>query len=140
MSAPVIATPVFLIPENAPFTAEQRAWLSGLFAATLAPQGLGATALGGGEATEARADDHDARARRARLDLVVHGLNSERWGASFVASIASSHGAAARLQRNATIGFIRVTTGPERSNSYSKAIAPFLRWKAATAWAGGAAL
>ena len=53
MSAPVIATPVFLIPENAPFTAEQRAWLSGLFAATLAPQGLGATALGGGEAARA---------------------------------------------------------------------------------------
>jgi sulfite reductase (NADPH) flavoprotein alpha-component len=62
MSAPVIATPVFLIPENAPFTAEQRAWLSGLFAATLAPQGLGATALGGGKASRLSAPSGPALA------------------------------------------------------------------------------
>ncbi len=50
MSAPISAMPMLLIPESAPFTAEQRAWLSGLFAAALAPQMQGATALAPGEA------------------------------------------------------------------------------------------
>ena len=34
--------PVFLLPESAPFTAEQRAWLSGVFAATLLTDAQGA--------------------------------------------------------------------------------------------------
>ena len=50
MSAPILATPMLLIPESAPFTAEQRAWLSGLFAATLTHGVQGATALSPGEA------------------------------------------------------------------------------------------
>src|SRR5829696_3162257 len=45
-------TPVstFTIPENAPFSPEQRVWLSGFFAAALAPHAIGVTALSGGEA------------------------------------------------------------------------------------------
>jgi sulfite reductase (NADPH) flavoprotein alpha-component len=35
MTIPVIVTPVVIIPENAPFSPEQRAWLSGFLAATL---------------------------------------------------------------------------------------------------------
>ncbi len=50
MTAPLMAMPMMLIPESAPFTAEQRAWLSGLFASALAPQMRGVTALGAGEA------------------------------------------------------------------------------------------
>ena len=46
----MIAQPVFLIPESAPFTAEQRAWLSGVFAATLLTDAQGASALGSAEA------------------------------------------------------------------------------------------
>jgi sulfite reductase (NADPH) flavoprotein alpha-component len=40
----------FFIPENAPFTAEQRAWLSGFLAALVSPDVTGATALSSGEA------------------------------------------------------------------------------------------
>ncbi len=40
----------FFIPENAPFTAEQRAWLSGFLAALVSPEATGATALSAGEA------------------------------------------------------------------------------------------
>jgi sulfite reductase (NADPH) flavoprotein alpha-component len=40
----------FLIPENAPFSAEQRAWLSGFLAALVTPDGTGATALSSSEA------------------------------------------------------------------------------------------
>lgn len=42
--------PSFIIPETAPFTADQRAWLSGFFAAALAQGSAGATALSGSEA------------------------------------------------------------------------------------------
>ncbi len=37
--------PLVLIPETAPFTADQRAWLAGYFAALLAPGAAGATPL-----------------------------------------------------------------------------------------------
>src|SRR5947209_13155451 len=40
----------FFIPENAPFTAEQRAWLSGFLAALVSPDASGATALTSSEA------------------------------------------------------------------------------------------
>jgi sulfite reductase (NADPH) flavoprotein alpha-component len=40
----------FFIPENAPFSAEQRAWLSGFLAALVSPDATGATALSAGEA------------------------------------------------------------------------------------------
>src|SRR5436305_1044152 len=40
----------FFIPENAPFTAEQRAWLSGFMAALVSPDATGATAPSPGEA------------------------------------------------------------------------------------------
>ena len=50
MIAQPMPAPVFLIPENAPFTAEQRAWLSGVFAATLLTDAQGASALGAAEA------------------------------------------------------------------------------------------
>jgi sulfite reductase (NADPH) flavoprotein alpha-component len=40
----------FFIPENAPFSAEQRAWLSGFLAALVSPDATGATALSSGEA------------------------------------------------------------------------------------------
>src|SRR5438270_1430951 len=40
----------FFIPENAPFSAEQRAWLSGFLAALVSPDASGATALSTGEA------------------------------------------------------------------------------------------
>ncbi|MBV9065362.1 MAG: sulfite reductase subunit alpha, partial [Methylobacteriaceae bacterium] len=40
----------FFIPENAPFSAEQRAWLSGFLAALVGPDASGATALSSGEA------------------------------------------------------------------------------------------
>ncbi len=43
-------TPLVLIPESAPFSADQRSWLSGYFAALLAPGAAGATALAPGEA------------------------------------------------------------------------------------------
>ena len=50
MIARPMPAPVFLIPESAPFTAEQRAWLSGVFAATLLADVQGVSALGNGEA------------------------------------------------------------------------------------------
>ena len=51
MIAQPMPTPFFLIPESAPFTAEQRAWLSGVFAATLLTDAQGASALATAEAT-----------------------------------------------------------------------------------------
>src|SRR4051812_21959992 len=65
MNAPI---PAILIPESAPFSADQRAWLSGFFAAMLTPQTNGATALSGAEAAQltgapagpALADNDDA--------------------------------------------------------------------------------
>ena len=50
MTIPVTAVPILVIPENAPFSAEQRAWLSGFLAATILPDAQAATALGGAEA------------------------------------------------------------------------------------------
>ena len=44
-----VAPPVVLIPETAPFDADQRAWLSGYFAALLGPAVEGATALPAGD-------------------------------------------------------------------------------------------
>jgi sulfite reductase (NADPH) flavoprotein alpha-component len=52
MTFPVIATPPIIIPENAPFSPEQRAWLSGFLAATLLAQPTGATPLAEGEAEQ----------------------------------------------------------------------------------------
>jgi sulfite reductase (NADPH) flavoprotein alpha-component len=65
MNAPI---PAILIPESAPFSPDQRAWLSGFFAAMLTPQTNGATALSGAEAAQltgapagpALADNDDA--------------------------------------------------------------------------------
>ena len=45
-----VAPPLALIPETAPFTPEQRSWLSGYFAALLAPGAAGATPLSAAEA------------------------------------------------------------------------------------------
>ncbi len=42
-----VPTPVLAIPETAPFTAEQRSWLSGYFSALLSPDALGATPIAG---------------------------------------------------------------------------------------------
>ncbi|HEX8664382.1 MAG TPA: sulfite reductase subunit alpha [Beijerinckiaceae bacterium] len=42
--------PALLIPESAPFSPEQRAWLSGYFAALIAPDLAGATPLSGADA------------------------------------------------------------------------------------------
>ncbi len=53
MTAQLTATPLLMIPESAPFTTEQRAWLSGLFAAALAPNMRGATPLSDDEARAA---------------------------------------------------------------------------------------
>jgi sulfite reductase (NADPH) flavoprotein alpha-component len=50
MTFPVITMPPVIIPENAPFSPEQRAWLSGFLAATLLAQPTGATPLAEGEA------------------------------------------------------------------------------------------
>ncbi|WP_378975767.1 hypothetical protein [Methylobacterium komagatae] len=44
-----VAPPLVLIPETAPFNDDQRAWLSGYFAALLGPAIEGATALAPGE-------------------------------------------------------------------------------------------
>jgi sulfite reductase (NADPH) flavoprotein alpha-component len=52
MTFPVIATPPIIIPENAPFSPEQRAWLSGFLAATLLAEPTGATPLAEGEAQQ----------------------------------------------------------------------------------------
>jgi sulfite reductase (NADPH) flavoprotein alpha-component len=45
-----VVAPLALIPETAPFSPEQRAWLSGYFAALLAPGAAGATPLTAAEA------------------------------------------------------------------------------------------
>ena len=68
MTAHVAVAPVALIPETAPFTPEQRAWLSGFLSATLlapgvdsgAPIAAGAVALGGAPAGPALATNEDA--------------------------------------------------------------------------------
>jgi sulfite reductase (NADPH) flavoprotein alpha-component len=45
MTAAVRAVPALIIPDDAPFTPEQRAWLSGFFAGLIGPGTSGATAL-----------------------------------------------------------------------------------------------
>ncbi|GEP09415.1 sulfite reductase subunit alpha [Methylobacterium gnaphalii] len=58
-----VAPPLVLIPETAPFDTDQRAWLSGYFAALLGPAVGGATALAPGEGPSAGpklADNDDA--------------------------------------------------------------------------------
>ena len=56
-----VAPPLVLIPETAPFNADQRSWLSGYFAALLGPAVEGATALAPGEgpATGPKLADND---------------------------------------------------------------------------------
>ena len=49
MSIQPAPTNAFLVPESAPFTDEQRAWLSGFLAAAIVPEVLGATALSNAE-------------------------------------------------------------------------------------------
>ncbi|WP_375461157.1 sulfite reductase subunit alpha [uncultured Enterovirga sp.] len=46
-----VPTPVLAIPESAPFSPEQRSWLSGYFSALLSPDALGATPISGADAT-----------------------------------------------------------------------------------------
>jgi sulfite reductase (NADPH) flavoprotein alpha-component len=58
-----VTPPLVLIPETAPFDPDQRAWLSGYFAALLGPAVEGATALAPGDAPAggpALADNDDA--------------------------------------------------------------------------------
>ncbi|GJD94315.1 sulfite reductase subunit alpha [Methylobacterium iners] len=57
-----VTPPLVLIPETAPFTADQRSWLSGYFAALLGPAVEGATALAPGEmpGSPRLADNDDA--------------------------------------------------------------------------------
>jgi len=50
MSIQATPLPSFMIPENAPFSPEQRVWLSGFLAAAIAPHAVGVTALSGSEA------------------------------------------------------------------------------------------
>ena len=45
MNQPVFPPPLNLIPENAPFTAEQRVWLNGFLAGFVALEGSGVTVL-----------------------------------------------------------------------------------------------
>jgi sulfite reductase (NADPH) flavoprotein alpha-component len=59
MNAPFSPPLIPLIPENAPFNDEQRAWLSGFLAGALALDNAGVTALPSG-AAPAPADDDDA--------------------------------------------------------------------------------
>lgn len=47
MNARPTVPPLVMIPENAPFSAEQRAWLSGLLVATLIPDAQGAAVIAG---------------------------------------------------------------------------------------------
>ena len=56
-----VSPPLVLIPETAPFNEDQRAWLSGYFAALLGPAVAGATALAPGEgpATGPKLADND---------------------------------------------------------------------------------
>ncbi len=49
MSIQPAPVPQFMIPETAPFSAEQRVWLSGFLAAAIAPHAAGVTALSSGE-------------------------------------------------------------------------------------------
>src|SRR3954464_5190646 len=51
MSVQSTSAPTFVIPENAPFTPEQRVWLSGFFAAALAPHAVGVTPFSAGAAS-----------------------------------------------------------------------------------------
>ncbi|WP_430911765.1 sulfite reductase subunit alpha [Methylobacterium sp. sgz302541] len=58
-----VSPPLVLIPETAPFSADQRSWLSGYFAALLGPAVEGATALAPGESpggAKKLADNDDA--------------------------------------------------------------------------------
>ncbi|RVU17767.1 sulfite reductase subunit alpha [Methylobacterium oryzihabitans] len=55
-----VTPPLVLIPESAPFNADQRAWLSGYFAALLGPAIEGATPITGEAAGPALADNGDA--------------------------------------------------------------------------------
>ena len=50
MTAHAAPPPSVVIPDTAPFSGEQRAWLSGYFSALLAPMGTGAVPLTGAEA------------------------------------------------------------------------------------------
>lgn len=50
MSIQATPIPGFMIPENAPFSPEQRVWLSGFLAAAIAPHAVGVTALTSSEA------------------------------------------------------------------------------------------
>lgn len=50
MSIQATPVPTFLIPENAPFSPEQRAWLSGFLIAAIAPHTAGITPLSASEA------------------------------------------------------------------------------------------
>ena len=80
------APPVFVVPETAPFSHEQRAWLSGYLAALLAPDGQAATPLPGfnpaaaaGEPGPTLADSGDAPWHDPSLPLDERlGLAAER--------------------------------------------------------------
>src|SRR5215204_1395994 len=50
MSVQATPLPSFMIPENAPFSPEQRVWLSGFLAAAMAPHAVGVTPLSDSEA------------------------------------------------------------------------------------------
>ncbi|MDB5643010.1 MAG: assimilatory nitrate reductase large subunit, partial [Hyphomicrobiales bacterium] len=60
MNATVTPPMIPLIPENAPFNEEQRAWLSGFLAGALALDNAGVTALPNGDALAPVAEDDDA--------------------------------------------------------------------------------
>lgn len=62
MNAPSPMPLVPLIPDNAPFNAEQRAWLSGFLAGALALDQAGVTALAPGEPADALAADREDEA------------------------------------------------------------------------------
>jgi sulfite reductase (NADPH) flavoprotein alpha-component len=80
------APPMLLVPENAPFSHDQRAWLSGYLAALLAPDGAVATPLPGfdpaapaGEPGPVLADSSDAPWHDPCLPLPERlGLAAER--------------------------------------------------------------
>ena len=65
MNASVSPPPVFTLPETAPFSPEQRAWLGGFFAALASPGNvppvpIGAPAISSAAAGSALADNDDA--------------------------------------------------------------------------------
>jgi sulfite reductase (NADPH) flavoprotein alpha-component len=60
MNAPFTPPMIPLIPENAPFNDEQRAWLSGFLAGALALDNAGVTPLGATDALAPVAEDDDA--------------------------------------------------------------------------------